>query len=102
MAITQKVSNQPVNAVLLIAMVVEGESAEAGDVVELSARDFKYLHTYNRVLPATKENVAAVKAEVAAQKEAARKNAAATDELTATKSALAIALAELEKLKKAR
>jgi hypothetical protein len=97
-----KITNVPVDAVLLIDMVIDGDPTEAGEVVTLPPRDYKYLTTYGRVLPATKENVAAVKAEVAAQKEQARKQSAANDELANTKTALANALAEIEKLKKGK
>jgi hypothetical protein len=91
----------PVEAVLRIDMLIEGEECAAGEVVELSAREFRYFYHFDRVLPATKENVDAVRAEVAARKRAAKANAAAADELTSTKSQLALALAEIERLKKA-
>lgn len=93
---------KPVEAVLRIDMMINGEECEAGEVVELSAREFKYNHHLNRCAEATKENVAAVRAEVAAKKEAAAKAAEKADELASTKSQLALALAELERLKKAK
>jgi hypothetical protein len=88
-----------VEAVLTIDMLMEGEECSAGDVVELSQREYKYQAHLNRALPATKENVAAVRADVANRRKAAEKAAAAADELNITRNQLATALAEIERLK---
>jgi len=89
-----------VEAVLCMDMLINGEECATGEVVELSAREFKYLHTYDRVLPATEKNVAAIRAQVKAKKQAAEKQAAAADELGTTKAQLALALARIVELEK--
>jgi hypothetical protein len=89
-----------VEAVLLIDMLLNGEECEAGEVVEMSQREFKYLHHFVRVLPATEKNVAAVRASVKAKKDVAAKAAAKADELTDTKNQLAAALARIVELEK--
>lgn len=68
---TQK--NQPVNSILRVDMIVDGERKEKGDEVPLSHRDFVYLSQHSRVAEATPENVAAVKAEIKAAAEAAER-----------------------------
>jgi len=83
-------------------MVVDRENKEKGDIVSMSARDFKYLYHHDRVAEATKENVAAVLAEVASEKEAQKRAAVTADELTTTKALLAAAQLELATLKKAK
>lgn len=50
-----------VKAVLRVDMVVDGEFATKGDVVEMSSSNFKYLSQHDRVAEATAENVAAAK-----------------------------------------
>jgi hypothetical protein len=91
-----------VEAVLCLDMVIRGEDCAAGEVVELPEREFRYLAHFDRVLPATGENVAAVKAAAKAKRAAAERRAAAGDELTDTKAKLALAMAELERLKKGK
>lgn len=93
-------ANKPVEAVLRVDMLIQGEECEAGEVVELSARDFKYLHAHERVAEATKENVAQVLAEVKVRKDLAAKAARKADELTDTKNQLAAALARIAELEK--
>ncbi len=98
--LTTKKSTGPVEAVLRVDMLIEGEECEAGEVVELTARDFKYLSHHNRVLEATKDNVAAVREEIKIKRDAAAKVAARADELTDTKNQLATALARIAELEK--
>lgn len=90
----------PVEAVLRMDMVIAGENCAAGEVVEFNAREFKYLEQYDRVLVATKENVAIVRAE--AEKKAAKVKADAVkaDALADTKNQLAAALARIAELEK--
>ncbi len=58
---------------LRVDMVVDGERMEKGDVVEMSGHNFKYLLQHDRVAEATAENIAAVKAEIKATEEAAKR-----------------------------
>jgi hypothetical protein len=89
----------PVECVLRRSMIIDGEEVPAGEVVELKPRDYRYLHTHSRVLPATKDNVAAVKEEIA-QRKALRESAAkATDVTVNLQNQLTAALAEIERLK---
>lgn len=88
----------PVEAVLCMDMLINGEECAAGEVVELSAREFKYLHHFDRVMPATEKNVAAVRAQVKAKKDAADKAAKKADELGTTKAQLALAMARIAEL----
>lgn len=78
-------AKKPVKAVLRVSMIVDGEACEKGDVVELAHREFVYLANHDRVAEATSENVAAVRAEVKSEKEAAERAAkpAETDLLRA-------------------
>jgi hypothetical protein len=89
---------EKVEAVLCMDMLIAGEECSAGEVVEMSARDLKYFLHFDRVLPATKENVAAVKAQAEAKARAAQAAAARADELTATRNELATALARIAEL----
>jgi hypothetical protein len=77
--LTSNQKNAPVEAVLRVAMVVDKKRLEKGDVVEMSHSDFSYLAGHHRVAEATAENVAAVKAEIKSEKEAAERAAAPTD-----------------------
>lgn len=95
-------SPKTVEAVLRIDMTVAGEDCQAGEVVELSAREFKYLETHDRVLVATKENVGIVRAEVARKKDAVAKAASKVNETADLKAQLASARAEIESLKAAK
>jgi seryl-tRNA synthetase len=63
--------NKPIDAVLRVDMVVNGERRSKGDVVELSNSNFKYLAQHDRVAEATDENIAAVKVQIKSEKEAA-------------------------------
>jgi hypothetical protein len=65
--------SRTVRAVLKIDMVLDGERAQKGDVVDMSAREFRYLAHHDRVAEATVENVAAVKAQVKAEKDVAER-----------------------------
>lgn len=60
--------NLTVKAVLRVDMVMDGKRMEKGDVVEMSGHNFKYLVQHDRVAEATTENIAAVRAELAAAK----------------------------------
>lgn len=93
-------SNKPMEAVLRVDMLIAGEECEAGEVVELSAREYRYLYAHDRVCEATKENVAAVRAEVKMRKDAAEQATAKADTLTDTKNQLATALARIAELEK--
>lgn len=95
-------SNKPVEAVLRVDMLIAGEECEAGEVVELKEREYRYLFTHDRVLEATKENVERVRAEVAARKKIAANQAAKADELADTKNQLATALARIAELEKGK
>lgn len=79
MLTTNKV-NKTVNVVLRVDMVVDGERMEKGDVVEMSSHNFKYLVQHDRVAEATTENIAAVRAEIKATEEAAKRAAQPSSE----------------------
>lgn len=49
MLITQKGQKPPVRAKLLRGRLLDGEEYAAGDIVEMSARDFKYLEQFGFV-----------------------------------------------------
>ena len=100
--LTQNKSQVPVKALLLVSMVVKGENREAGEVVELPAREFNYLAQFDRVVVATTENVSALKAKLADERKAAKEASAYVDELTATKAQLAAVQAENAALKKGK
>lgn len=98
--ITSQNQNKPIEAVLIIDMLFGGKQFRAGETVELKPSDFKYFHHLGRVDHATKENVAAVKAKLAAAQaavESAQKVAAdqALAQFTDAK-ALKARLAQLE------
>jgi hypothetical protein len=78
--LTTNKGNKKVNVVLRVDMVVDGERMEKGDLVEMSGHNFKYLVQHDRVAEATPENVAAVKAEVKAKEEAAKRAALPSNE----------------------
>jgi len=96
----QQKTQPPVKVVLKTHMIVDGEPHEKGDVVEVPYREFVYLSNYNRVAEANKENIAAVKAEIKAEEEAAEKQAAQASELETTKALLAAARAQIAELEK--
>jgi len=77
--LTSSNKNEPVQAVLRVSMIVDRKPREKGEVVELSHRDFVYLHTHNRVAEATKENIEAVEAEIESEREAAERAAQPTE-----------------------
>jgi hypothetical protein len=65
--------SKTVRTVLKIDMVFDGERAQKGDVVDMSAREFRYLAHHDRVAEATPENIAAVKAQIKSEKDAAER-----------------------------
>jgi hypothetical protein len=73
--LTTNKASKTVNVVLRVDMVVDGERMEKGDVVEMSGHNFKYLIQHDRVAEATAENIAAVRAEIKATEEAAKRAA---------------------------
>jgi hypothetical protein len=77
--LTTNKGNKKVNVVLRVDMVVDGERMEKGEVVEMSGHNFKYLVQHDRVAEATDENVAAVRAEIKATEEAAKRAAQPSD-----------------------
>jgi hypothetical protein len=98
-------TNQPrhsVRAVLRHNMIVNGETRNKGEVEVFKANDFKYLENFERVAEDTPENVAAIKAEIAAEKAMQEKETVRIDDLSNLKLQLAAALAEIEKLKKGK
>ncbi len=92
--------NEPVNAVCLIDMRIEGEECAAGDVVLLPKRDFVFLSLNNRVVEATKENIASAKAQAEQRRKVALETAARFDALDNTKAQLAAAHARIAELEK--
>lgn len=49
MLTTKMGSSSPVRAKLLVDMIVDGDAREKNEIVELSARDFKYLEQCGKV-----------------------------------------------------
>ena len=49
MLISKRNANEPVKARLLVEMVVDGEDRAKGEIVDLPARDFRYLEQHGRV-----------------------------------------------------
>lgn len=99
--LTTTKGNKTVQAVLRVAMVVDGERMEKGDVVEMSSHNFKYLIQHDRVAEATPENIAAVKAETKSAEEAARRAAQPSGE-DVLKARIANLEAELAAAKKGK
>ena len=88
--------NKKIDAVLLQDMIVtDGNHGEKGEVHELHPKDFRYLKTHGRVLEATKENVAEVKARIAAEKADAEKASKQLDEAAALRARVAQLEAQL-------
>lgn len=94
-----KTDREKVKAVLLFTMVIgDGEDSDVhqkGDVVELSKREFKYLAEYGRVVEAMPENIAAVEAEIEAEKKAAKDRATELNEKDVLRARIAQLEAEL-------
>lgn len=98
----KKKADEPVEAVCKISMLIDGEEVEAGEVVELKPRDYKYLYHFGRVLPATKENVEAIKKIVDARKAFNEQRASDNEDLVSTKAKLARVELELAALKRGK
>jgi hypothetical protein len=99
--LTTSKGSKTVQAVLRVAMIVDGERKEKGDVVTLSAHNYKYLAQHDRVAEATAENIAAVAAEIKSAEEAALRAAQPSSE-DVLKARIANLEAELAAAKKGK